>query len=212
MMQEIEKLIQGFHRFQQKYFTEQTALYQSLQAKQSPKILLIGCSDSRVDPALLLDCAPGEIFTVRNVANLVPPYEEAVTHQGVTSAIEYAVCDLQVAQIIVLGHSGCGGIKALMHGRVAKNPVDFVGRWMDIAQPAKEQVCAMAHASEKAQLQACEMASIKISLQNLRQFPFIAQRLQQKQLALHGWYFDLTQGALYTVNSDHEFEILKRDG
>jgi carbonic anhydrase len=197
-MEEIDKFISGFQRFQHKYFGEQTELFNSLQRKQSPKTLLIGCSDSRVDPALLTDCAPGDLFIIRNVANLVPPYEEGLTHQGVTSAIEYAVADLEVTQIIVLGHSGCGGIHALMKGREAKTPFDFVGRWMQIAEPAKQHVISeLHHKPMHAQLKACEMASILISLDNLMTFPFVLERVKSGQLALHGWYFELQEGALY---------------
>lgn len=209
-MEEIDKFISGFRRFQHKYFAEQTALYEGLQRKQSPKTLLIGCSDSRVDPALLMDCAPGDLFVIRNVANLVPPYEEGVTHQGVTSAIEYAISDLQVEQIIILGHSGCGGIRALMQGRQAKNRVDFVGRWMDIANPAKEYVqSTRPHDSLEAQIRACEMVSIRVSLTNLMSFPFISARVETGNLALHGWYFNITEGALYHFNAeDNRFDAL----
>jgi carbonic anhydrase len=197
-MEEINKFIQGFQRFQHKYFGEHTELFQRLQKKQTPKTLLIGCSDSRVDPALLTDCAPGDLFMVRNVANLVPPYEEGITHQGVSSAIEFAVADLEVSQIIVLGHSGCGGISALMKGRKPKSKFDFVGRWMQIAEPAKQKVTeALHHKPMAAQLRACEMASILISLENLMTFPFIIERMEQGTLAIHGWYFDLKEGALY---------------
>ena len=202
-MEEIDKFVSGFRRFQHKYFGEHSSLYQGLQRKQSPKTLLIGCSDSRVDPALLMDCAPGDLFVVRNVANLVPPYEEGVTHQGVTSAIEYAIFDLEVSQIIVLGHSGCGGINALMRGRKARSRVDFIGKWMDIAAPAKEYVqTALNHRSIDAQLQACEMASILVSLDNLMTFPFIIERVQAGHLALYGWYFNLSEGALYDFDPE----------
>jgi carbonic anhydrase len=202
-MEEIDKFISGFRRFQHKYFGEHTALYEGLQRKQSPKALLIGCSDSRVDPALLMDCAPGDLFVIRNVANLVPPYEEGITHQGVTSAIEYAVSDLKVSQIIVLGHSGCGGISALMQGRKPKNRVDFVGRWMDIAASAKEYVqSVLPHRPLDAQIRACEMAAILVSLDNLMSFPFITEQVAAGALALHGWYFSIAEGALYDFDPE----------
>lgn len=202
-MEEIEKFVSGFRRFQHRYFGEHTALYRDLQCKQSPKTLLIGCSDSRVDPALLTDCAPGELFVIRNVANLVPPYEEGVTHQGVTSAIEYAVMDLEVSQVIVLGHSGCGGINALFNGRKPRNRVDFVGKWMQIAEPAKKYVqSVLGHRPLDAQLRACEMASILVSLENLMRFPFIKERVEAGELALHGWYFCLSEGALYDFDPE----------
>lgn len=207
-MDEITKLVSGFRRFQHKYFGEHAALYQNLKNKQSPKTLLIGCSDSRVDPALLTDCAPGDLFVIRNVANLVPPYEEGVTHQGVTSAIDFAVSDLEVSQIIVLGHSGCGGINALLNGRKPKNRVDFVGKWMNIAAPAKEYVKSILQNSPMdAQLRACEMTSIIVSLDNLMTFPFIEERVKAGNLALHGWYFHLQEGALYDF--DHHIHAFR---
>ena len=209
-MDEISKLVGGFRRFQHKYFGEHNALYESLKNKQSPKTLLIGCSDSRVDPALLTDCDPGDLFIIRNVANLVPPYEEGVTHQGVTSAIDFAVTDLEVNQIIVLGHSGCGGIQTLMKGRKTKNKVDFVGKWVNIATPAKEYVkSVLQHNDFNVQLRACEMASIIVSLDNLLSFPFVAERVEAGKLALHGWYFHLQEGALYDFDPEtHAFRLL----
>ncbi|WP_084186840.1 carbonic anhydrase [Andreprevotia chitinilytica] len=195
---DVEKFIGGFRRFQHKYFGAHNALFNSLKAGQNPTTLVIGCSDSRVDPALLTDCDPGDLFVVRNVANLVPPFERDGSHHGVSAAIEYAVCDLEVQQIIVLGHSGCGGIRGLMRGYEPKTEANFVGNWVRIAQPAREHVLReLAHKSLDHQVRACEMASIIVSLDNLMTFPFIAERVDAGSLALIGWYFDIQQGALY---------------
>ncbi|MBE9608471.1 carbonic anhydrase [Chitinilyticum piscinae] len=203
-MQEIEKFIGGFRRFQHKYFGEHSSdLFDELKRGQHPKTLVIGCSDSRVDPALLTDSDPGDLFVVRNVANLVPPYEVDGAYHGVSSAIEYAVCELQVRHIVILGHSGCGGIGALMKGYEPKTAANFVGRWVQIAQSARDQIKAeLAHKSEAQQLRACEMASIIVSLDNLMSFPFIAQRVEAGKLSLIGWYFDIQKGALYDFKQD----------
>ena len=197
-MDDIQRFISGFRRFQHKYFGEHHNLFDSLKIGQSPKTLVIGCSDSRVDPALLTDCDPGDIFVVRNVANLVPPFENDNAKHGVSAAIEFATCDLEVRNIVVLGHSACGGIGVLMKGHEPKSEADFVGKWMQIAEPARQQVLnelADMHVDE--QIRACEVASIIVSLDNLMTFPFISERVESGRLALIGWYFDIQKGALY---------------
>nr|WP_315168466.1 carbonic anhydrase [uncultured Deefgea sp.] len=202
-MEEIEKFIGGFRRFQHKYFGEHRDLFAELQSGQNPKTLLIGCSDSRVDPAILTDCNPGDLFVVRNVANLVPPYEIDGAFHGVSSAIEYAVVHLEVSKIIVLGHSGCGGIRALMDNSTPKTDADFIGRWVRIADAAREQVKReLAHKTPDGQIRACEMAAIIVSMDNLMSFPFIAERVQNGSLSLIGWYFDILRGALYDFDQD----------
>lgn len=202
-MDDIQKFIGGFRRFQHKYFGEHASLFDQLKRGQKPKTLMIGCSDSRVDPALLTDCDPGDLFIVRNVANLVPPCEVDSGHHGVSAAIEFAVCVLEVRQIIVMGHSGCGGIDALMQGQASATGADFVGRWMQIAEPARQLVLGeMEGRSLKEQIRACEVASIIVSLDNLMTFPFIAERVEAGRLALIGWYFDIQRGALYDFDQE----------
>lgn len=209
-MDDIQRFIGGFRRFQHKYFGERSALFEQLKRKQKPKTLLIGCSDSRVDPALLTDCDPGDLFIVRNVANLVPPFENDLSTHGVSAAIEFAVCYLEVRQIIVLGHSGCGGINALMSGRRPKSEADFVGRWMQIAEPARQQVLeALKDKPLSEQVRACEVASIIVSMDNLMTFPFIAERVEAGKLALIGWYFDIQKGELYDFDQEsNAFSLL----
>ncbi|MDR3426222.1 MULTISPECIES: carbonic anhydrase [Silvimonas] len=201
-MDELAKLIEGFHRFQGKYFGQDTNLFEQLKRGQSPTSLVIGCSDSRVDPALLTDCNPGDMFVVRNVANLVPPYEKDGMYHGVSSAIEFAVCDLEVKRIIVMGHSTCGGIGALLKGYAPKTEANFVGRWMRMAETARQHV--LDHYSDKpleVQVRACEMAAIVVSLDNLMSFPFIAQKVTEGKLLLVGWYFDIEHGELHQYDA-----------
>lgn len=201
-MDELAKLVDGVHRFQTKYFGQDNNLFEQLKRGQSPTSLVIGCSDSRVDPALLTDCNPGDMFVVRNVANLVPPYEKDGTYHGVSSAIEFAVCDLQIKRIIVLGHSSCGGIGALLKGYNPKTEANFVGRWMRMAESARQYVLDnYADKTLPEQIRACEMAAIVVSLDNLMSFPFIADAIAQGKLFLVGWYFDIERGELHQYDA-----------
>lgn len=209
-MQDIKNLIKGFKRFQKNYFKSDDVLFDQLRQGQKPKVLLIGCSDSRVDPAILTDCQPGDLFIIRNVANLIPPYEPDARYHGVSSGIEYAVRFLQVEHIIVMGHSHCGGIEALLRSSPESPFGEFIDHWVDIARPAKEKVMQdlMAKPFEK-QARACEQASIMVSLENLLTFPWLAQRVRDEKLALHGWYFDLEAGQMLGYHPDTgEFEEL----
>ncbi|MDH4184413.1 MAG: carbonic anhydrase [Nitrospinota bacterium] len=204
-MKDTDRFIRGFKTFQKVYFSPDGSRYDSLQQGQSPKTMVIGCSDSRVDPAILTNCEPGDIFTIRNVANLVPPYETKGGYHGVSAAIEFAVCLLGVEHIIVLGHSQCGGAAALLEGRCGCPDGGFISRWMSIAAPALERVLAETPGADKAaQLLALEQSSILLSLDNLRSFPFIAERIAAGKLSLHGWYFDLAAGDLLEYHAEHE--------
>jgi carbonic anhydrase len=194
-MEDIEKFIRGFQRFQKRYLSEPET-FNSLREGQHPGTLVIGCCDSRVDPALLTGCAPGELFVIRNVANLVPPCTPDAP-PGVSSAIEFAVCGLEVSRIIVLGHAKCGGIRALMTPRRLTDETDFVGRWMRIADPVRQSVLQeLHHKSADAQYKACELASILHSVENLLSYPWIKRRVEEGSLVLHGWYFDIDRGEL----------------
>lgn len=196
-MHELQKFISGFLKFQENYFGED-GLFERLKLHegQHPTTLLIGCCDSRVDPALLTGCDPGDLFVVRNVANLVPTCTPDAP-PGVSSAIEFAVCGLEVERVIVLGHARCGGIRALLQGQVVAPDTDFVGRWMRFAAPAKAKVQReLAHRPEADQQRACELASILLSLDHLLSYPWIRTRVEAGRLTLHGWYFDIEAGAL----------------
>jgi len=197
-------LLEGFKRFKQTYFGDDKKLYASMKEGQPAKTLMVACCDSRVDPAILTDCDPGDIFTVRNVANLVPPCEEDQHHHGTSSAIEYAVKALQVESIIVMGHANCGGIKGLWESDDL-NDSQFIHRWVSIAQEAKQWV-KVNHADETnaVQLKACEQRAILVSLQNLMGFDFVRERVEKGALKLHGWYFDLAAGELLCYNADSD--------
>lgn len=197
-MPEIKKLLEGFQRFHARYFEQNRQLFDQLARRgQAPPTLVIGCSDSRVDPAILTDTAPGDLFVVRNVANLVPPCERAGTFHGTSAALEFAVCNLEVKNIIVLGHAYCGGIRALMEGDRQDKGEGFIAPWVSIASPARELVLKRwPEASKEFQQRACERASILVSLENLLTFPFVRQRVEEGRLKLYGWYFDIDSGEL----------------
>ena len=200
-MQEITKFIAGFKQFKNQYFSEENERFAHLRHGQSPKVLLIGCSDSRVDPALLTGCAPGDLFVVRNVANLIPPAEHDSSHHGVSAALEYAVCHLEVEHIIILGHSKCGGIKALLEGVPEGKPAEYIGPWVSIANRAREQVLnQLAEKPAEKQAMACEQAAILVSLENLMTYPWLKERVEAGDVSLHGWYVDITSGQLFSYH------------
>ena len=206
-MTDIKNLIAGFKRFQENYFGGDQELFGQLRQGQNPSAMVIACSDSRVDPAILLDSKPGDLFMVRNVANLVPPYEKGAGLHGVSTALEFGVCVLGVQHLIVLGHSSCGGVRALMQGIPAGAPSEFISGWVNIAARAKERVQAeLPNATVEKQCSACEEASILVSLENLLTFPWIRQSVEEGKLVLHGWYFNIDTGELVAYDAaSHAF-------
>lgn len=195
-MGDIKALLQGFKLFRNQYFVSDRSLYDELSGGQSPKTLVIGCSDSRVDPALLTQAKPGDIFVIRNVANLVPPYEKGGGLHGVSAAIEFAVQDLKVENIIIMGHAQCGGINAMING-THDHKESFIGKWVSIAKPAKARVLAANPDKSLAELRyEFEKQSVVVSLENLMTFPFIQERVQNGSLEIYGWYFDMQTGHL----------------
>lgn len=207
-MAEIKDLLNGFKRFHRHYYESETRLYDAMQQSQPAKTLMIACSDSRVDPAILTDCDPGDLFIVRNVANLVPPPEPDGHYHGTSAAIEFAVAHLKVDNIIIMGHANCGGIKALwMQDHQPVSPAQFIAPWVSIAESARVEVQALGEMTEAQQLRCCEQASVKVSLDNLMRFEVVRKRVEAGSLSLHGWYFDIHGEALLTLNPETgEFE------
>ena len=197
---ELVRLVAGFKRFREKYFEAENSPYAKLAVGQSPKTLVIGCSDSRVDPSIITSSGPGELFVVRNVANLVPPFEKGGGYHGVSAAIEFAVVNLKVENIVVLGHRQCGGIRALVTG-VQSDSESFVERWVSLARPAHfRAVAAHPDADQETLCHICEKEAIKISLENLRTFPFVVEAEKSRGMNLIGAYFDLETGHLLELN------------
>ena len=209
-MREVKKLIDGYQRFHKKYFQEQPEIYNSLfEQGQSPKFLVISCCDSRVHPTQVMDTMPGDIFVIRNVANLVPVNEVDGKPHGTSAAIEFAIKHLDVKHIIVFGHSQCGGIRSLMEGDHLDHEYGFIDPWMEIAESAKEAVVNdYADEDFDAQCTMCEKASIQVSLKNLKTFPWVKERYDAGNLFIHGWYFDIESGNLF-CNKGEQFVPVK---
>lgn len=201
---QILRLLAGFKRFHEKSFLREDSPYSRLSSGQGPKTLIIGCSDSRVDPAIMTSASPGEIFVVRNVANLVPPFESAGTGlHGVSAAIEFAVVNLKVENVLILGHRQCGGIAALMSSEATQE--GFIRKWVSIAEDAKQKVLKNYPGAEQDTLcRHCEREAIATSLRNLRTFPFVEQAVQQRGLLILGIYFDLENGELLEYDEKTE--------
>ena len=193
-----QQLIQGFLRFREQHFAHDDALYRQLVVQgQTPRILVVACCDARVDPAIVLDCAPGDLFVIRNVANLVPPSENLAGHHGTSAALEFGVRNLGVQHIIVLGHAHCGGIRSLVETGGINNPDSFIDDWMHLVEDARATVERdMPGTPLDDRLQACEQRAILISLHNLMTFPWVRERVNGGALTLHGWYFDIEHGQL----------------
>jgi carbonic anhydrase len=155
---------------------------------------------------MLMGAGPGDIFVVRNVANLVPPYRNGAEMPGIRADIEFAVKGLNVEQIIILGHSGCGGIRALMDGEgITVSQYEFIGAWVSIAKAARDRVLSeLAGEPDAVQARACERRAISLSLENLKSFPWIRERVEAGTLALHGWYFDIDAGELLAYSAEHD--------
>jgi carbonic anhydrase len=202
----VDRLIEGYRQFRRGAWQEHRERFEMLAERgQSPRALVIACSDSRVDPQMIFGAAPGELFVVRNVANLVPPHEPDAAYHGTSAAVEFAVRGLGVRDILVLGHAGCGGIAALMRG-TGPAVGEFVGPWMSIADEARRRAVAVeaGHGMEAAQT-LCEYEAIKVSLANLLTFPWIRERVDGGTLALHGAYFGIEAGTLEWLGPDGAF-------
>jgi len=210
-MNDLIKLINGYKNFRQHYFKSNNDLFEHLVHEgQKPKFLVVACCDSRVDPAIITGAEPGEIFVVRNVANLVPPYDDNPKHHATSAALEFAVRDLEVKHIIVFGHSHCGGIQALLKNKGHGNGASFIDSWMNIAAQARNKITSeYAHEPFALQTNLCGKLSLEISLNNLLTFPWIKEKVNANMLWLHAWNFDLESGAIQQFNTEtREFEAL----
>jgi carbonic anhydrase len=204
-----ENLADRYRRFRHRHFVPNADHYEELATYgQNPEVMLISCCDSRVDPETIFNAMPGELFVVRNVANLVPPFETGGKFHGVSSAIEFAVLNLRVKHIVVMGHSGCGGVRvALDQSATIQTEAHFISRWMSMLDDARLRVLASHQMRPQAEkLAALEKEGIKTSIRNLRTFPFVSQLEEKGRLSLHGAYFDIASGTLSVLNhSRNEF-------
>lgn len=204
------RLLKGYRSFLDGRFSAEQNRYRELAEEgQKPRILLIGCCDSRVSPEVIFDARPGEIFVVRNVANLAPPYAPDGEQHGTSAALEFAVMGLRVEHIVVMGHAGCGGVRAYAENEVDPysrplSPGDFIGKWVKLLAPAYERVGPLPHgdASSVSEvfLEKLALESVKQSLDNLRTFPCVKTLEERGRLSLHGAYFGVMDGVLRVLN------------
>lgn len=205
MPREIDYLIKGYKNFRHRYFEKDKALYENLvTVGQRPRYLIVACSDSRVDPAIILDCKPGDLFVIRNVANLIPPCEFDSHYHGTSAALEFGICGLGIRDIIILGHSQCGGISALLENYKQSTTFQnnsFLSKWVEIAKPACDKTIhdhPSLNTFEQADI--CAKHSLLSSLANLNTFSWIKENVDNGTLSLHAWYFDLNTGKIICFN------------
>ena len=204
-----EKLLAGYRRFKNGYFAENREQLRELAQGQNPGYALITCCDARLEPSLIFDTNPGDLFVIRNVANLVPPYELEGSYHGTSAALEFAVTVLEVPEIIVLGHSRCGGIRSLVLDEDTTMRQDtFIARWMSIVAPVA-QLADRSKLNEIKTFNVCEQAAVGYSLQNLMTFPWIKSRVEAGTLRLTGWHYNIFTGALKQVEQDHISTIVE---
>lgn len=198
-----EDLADRYRRFKHRNFAGNIEHYEELATfGQSPEIMLVSCCDSRVDPETIFNALPGELFVVRNVANLVPPFETGGLYHGVSAALEFAVLNLRIKHLVVMGHSGCGGIKvALDENAALQTEALFITKWMSMLDSARLAVTSSQQGSTRDQaVAALEREGVKNSLRNLRTFPFVKDREEKGKLALYGAHFDIARGTLSVWN------------
>lgn len=201
-----DPLLKGYRRFREERWPAARAEYEALAAGQKPHTLIVACSDSRADPALIFDAAPGELFVVRNVANLVPPYQPDGQLHGVSAALEFGVKVLEVSRIVVMGHAWCGGVNAMLNG-TPESCADFVAPWVAQAAPVVRMICESFPAEEVGPL--AEETVVRLSLENLRSFPWIAEREKAGALTLSGLHFGIADGMLRALKGPGRFEVLE---
>ena len=199
-MTRFSDLIEGYRRFREHGWGAQHDRWAELSEGQSPKVMVIACSDSRVDPAQIFDARPGEIFVVRNVGNLVPPFEPDNHYHGVSAALEFAVTQLEVEELVVMGHGFCGGCAAALTGQfdnAAHGAGHFIAHWIDMLADARREIRARHAELDRAAFQEMELEGVRLSLRNLRSFPWVREREADGRLKLHGTYFAIVDGLLH---------------
>ena len=199
----MQKFLDGYRNFRNTYYRDNKKFIDELMSRgQRPTTMMIACSDSRIDPSLKFGVDPGDMFIVRNVANLVPKFAPDSNAHGTSAALEFAVRVLKVEHVIVMGHARCGGIKAMINEPEAG---DFVSAWMQIAAPARAKALAANLPPDETQ-SLCEHEAVRLSVENLLTFPWVKAAVDAGKLELHGWYFDLGDGTLSMMDENGEFK------
>ncbi len=195
MEKSLSKILHGYENFRKKYASGDNSIMHFLSSNgQQPQIMVLSCCDSRVDPALILQCDPGDLFVLRNVANIVPPYERDEAHHGTSAALEFGICFLKVKHLILLGHSQCGGIQLLLNEK-ENTPNDFISKWMSLIKK---------HRHDAFDADAFTQLALQQSRQNCLTFPWIKSRVQENQLQIHLWFFDVKKGQILTYQENQK--------
>jgi carbonic anhydrase len=199
----LKQLIEGYRRFREQDWAHERERWAELAEGQSPQVMILACADSRSDPAQIFDARPGEMFVVRNIAALAPPYETSQGYHGVSSALEFAVTQLKVGEILVMGHGMCGGCAAALTGQFDDVPPGqghFIGDWVRMLEETRDEVRARHDNLDRTAFLDMEREAVKVSLSNLRTFPWIAERENAGALKLHGAHFSIAEGRLYVLD------------
>jgi carbonic anhydrase len=202
-MPHLKQLIDGYRRFRESDWAHERERWSELAEGQSPQVMILSCADSRVDPATIFNARPGEIFVVRNIAGLAPPYETSSGFHGVSAALEFAVDQLEVAEILVMGHGLCGGCAAALTGQFDDSEHGqghFIADWVRMLEEARDEVRSRHETLDRAAFLDMEREAVKVSLANLRTFPWIAEREAAGKLKLHGGHFAIAEGRLYLLD------------
>lgn len=203
------KIFEGIYKFKNEDFEKYKHIFENLKNKQNPHTLFIGCADSRIIPNLITKTMPGELFTVRNIANLVPPYRDTEEYVATTSAVEYAVLSLNVENIVVCGHSNCGGCYSAIHPDLLTN-MPHVKKWIELINPAVEEARRICKDNDELKIEMIvEQLNIVNQIKNLLTYPFIKERYEKGMLNIYGWYYIIESGDIYNYNiSTGTFELI----
>jgi carbonic anhydrase len=201
MGKNFQNMLAGYQLFRKKYAMGDASIMNSLSLKgQEPQTMVVACCDSRVDPALILQCNPGDLFVVRNVANIIPPYEKDEAHHGTSAALEFGIRYLKVKHLILLGHSQCGGMQALLDSHSSASEDDFIHDWVCLV---KKDNVTLKSADDYAKL------ALQQSYQNALSFPWIKEKVLEKKLIIHLWFFDIKTGQIFSYSeTEKAYELL----
>lgn len=201
----MDRLYKGIHKFQESYFKKEEEFFQRLSKEQKPDVLFITCADSRVDPNLVTQSSPGEIFIVRNVGNIVPPYDAIKDKNSVAAALEFAVLNLKVTDIIVCGHSDCGAMQMLYDDKQVLRSMPHVKEWLELSAPVRDIVLKhYCNATDEIRQRVTEEENILFQLHNIQTYPFVKKALDENTLYLHGWYYNIGTGSIYSYSTTED--------
>lgn len=199
MQRSFDKVLQGYNQFREKYQGDKKSFMEQLAIEgQSPEVMVVSCCDSRVDPSMILQCKPGDLFIARNVANIVPPYENDESHHGTSAALEFGICYLNVKHLIIWGHSQCGGISALLNSDNIKDQNDFIGNWIEIIKQNEDYTENHAQNVDNMARQ-----SLTLSYNNCLSFPWIKKRVDSGELKIHRWFFNIIEAQVYKYDEQN---------